>query len=92
MKLILMMLFFSAVLIGCAGSPTPIPDGGSRAALTYAKRCSTCHSTPHPRRHRYGEWKIIVEVMEVHMQAKRMAPLTAEERTLILGYLEGHSR
>jgi hypothetical protein len=91
-KLILMMLFFSAVLIGCAGSPTPIPDSASRGALTFAKRCSACHSLPHPKRHRYAEWRVIVDVMEVHMREKRIAPLTAEERTLILGYLKGNSR
>ena len=67
--------FISALLAACAGSPTPIPDSESMGAMLYAKKCSTCHSTPHPKRHRYTEWKIIVEVMEVAYAGESIAAI-----------------
>jgi hypothetical protein len=91
-KFLLVALSFLSLLVGCAGSPTPIPEAKSSAALLYRERCTTCHSIPHPKRHRYGEWKVIVEVMETHMKERQFPPLTDEERLSILGYLESHSR
>lgn len=79
-------------LVGCAGAPTPIPDSDSPEARVYESKCSVCHSLPHPRRQTYSEWEKIVPVMEKEMQYKKLPPLTEEEKSTILSYLEKHAR
>jgi mono/diheme cytochrome c family protein len=92
MKLFFIILYLSVLLTACAGAPTPIPDAESRGALIYAQKCSTCHSLPHPKRHRYAEWVTMVKLMEAHMQKDNTAPLTDQERSLILNYLKEQAR
>jgi cytochrome c5 len=88
-----MLLGLSLVaLASCAGAPTPIPDSDSPEAKVYEAKCSICHSLPHPRRQTYAEWEKIVPVMEKEMQFKKLPPLTQEEKSTILSYLEKHAR
>jgi hypothetical protein len=86
------ILFILAVVSGCAGRPTPIPDPESENAKLYVAKCVLCHSVPHPRRHTYEQWEHIIMVMEKQIEHKKMAPLTKDEKAAILEYLRKHSR
>jgi hypothetical protein len=86
------ILFILAVVTGCAGRPTPIPEPDSPDAKLYVARCAPCHSVPHPKRHTYEQWEHIIWVMEKEIVHKRMAPLSMDEKAAILGYLKSHSR
>ena len=92
MKRAFFVLFTAALLAGCAGRPTPIPDADTSQARLYVEKCSTCHSLAHPKRQTGGEWVHLVELMEVHMDRIGMPPLTGDEREVIMEYLKGHSR
>jgi len=85
-----------AMLSGCstAGMPggTSLPDRDSVAAQTFVSRCSACHAIPHPGRHTYQGWSYLVPLMERRMAERNMAPLTAEDRQLILTYLQENAR
>lgn len=86
------VLFMLAVVFGCAGRPTPIPDAESQDAKLYAAKCAPCHSLPHPKRHTYEQWEHMMGVMEKQMEHRKMPPLTTEEKAAVLRYLKGHSR
>ncbi len=77
---------------GCAGGPTPIPEQNSAPAALYTKRCSVCHSLPHPRRLSAAVWTQTVERMQKEMEQKKMAPLAPEEKEVILDYLRKNAR
>jgi len=85
-----------AMLAGCstAGMPggTALPDRDSVAAQTFVSRCSACHAIPHPGRHTYQGWSYLVPLMERRMAERNMAPLTDEDRQLILAYLQENAR
>ena len=97
---VLVPLMFSfclvAMLAGCstAGRPggTSLPDMDSAAAQTFVNRCSTCHAIPHPGRHTYQGWLHLVPIMEQRMAERGMAALTAEDREVILAYLQENAR
>ena len=84
------------MLAGCstAGMPggTSLPDSDSVAAQTFVNRCSACHAIPHPGRHTYQGWVHLVSLMERRMAERGMMPLTAEDRQLILAYLQENAR
>jgi len=84
------------MLAGCstAGKPggTSLPDADSVAAQTFVSRCSACHAIPHPGRHTYQGWTYLVPLMESRMAERGMMPLTAEDRQLILAYLQENAR
>jgi len=77
-------------VIGCAGL-TKIPDPDSPEARLYTERCTQCHSLPHPKRHRFHEWVHFVTLMKEPME-KKGTPLSDEDKKVILGYLQKHSR
>ena len=64
----------------------------SAAAQTFVIRCSACHAIPHPGRHTYQGWLHLVLIMEQRMAERGMAPLTAEDRAVILAYLQENAR
>jgi hypothetical protein len=47
---------------------------------------------PHPGRHSYQGWQYLVTVMEQRMAERGMLPLTTEDRTVILAYLQENAR
>jgi len=81
-----------SVLIGCAGTPTPIPLADSEAGKFYAQRCGACHTVPHPKRHSMEEWSMLLDLMQVRMAERGVPPLHGLERTRIEHYLQGHAR
>ncbi|MFQ5586877.1 MAG: cytochrome C [Thermodesulfobacteriota bacterium] len=93
MKYLLPVMISVGILaVGCAGRPTPLPESDSAAAVFYALKCGTCHSVPHPGRHKAEQWNHIMDNMEKEMVLKGVTPLTADEKDTILNYLKGHSR
>ena len=54
--------------------------------------CSICHAPPHPKRHTYAEWKLLLPIMEQRMQERGMGRLPDSDRAAILSYLEANSR
>jgi cytochrome c5 len=81
-----------AALAACAGMATPIPDRDSPEARLYESKCSICHSTPHPGRHTASQWEKVLVRMDKEMEFKKMPPLTPDEKSTILGYLQKHAR
>jgi hypothetical protein len=91
------IVFLLLLLSACAGNggrsaAASIPDAGSPEAQTFVNRCSLCHAVPHPARHDYSGWRYLVPLMEKRMAERGVAPLSGEERALILSYLEQHAR
>jgi hypothetical protein len=68
----------------------PAPD--SPAALLFVNRCGVCHAAPHPARYDFAAWCYVVPVMEQHMAARGMRMLTADEKAVILAYLQEYAR
>jgi len=69
-----------------------MPEAQSAGARVFVSRCSTCHDTPHPRRHDYATWRYLVGLMEQRMAERGVAPLTDAERSAILAYLKDNGR
>ena len=85
------------LLSACAGkgarsAATPLPDAGTPGAQAFVNRCGLCHAVPHPARHDYSGWRYLVQLMEKRMAERGVAPLSGEQRALILSYLEQHAR
>jgi len=79
------------LLAACAVS-TPMPENESLAFRIYEEKCGSCHALPHPGRHSFQEWIQVVALMERRMEEKGLAPLSTEERDIILSYLERNAR
>ncbi|MFQ5509126.1 MAG: cytochrome C [Leptospirillia bacterium] len=81
-----------SLLAGCAGAPTPLPQGESESAVLYRNACGACHSVPHPARHTAEQWEHLLTLMEVRMAERGMAFPEPDARSRILGYLKAHAR
>lgn len=92
MKNFFIFIFIVSLGYGCAGSPTPIPETGSADASLFAEKCGACHSVPHPKRHAPKQWRHMLSLMEKEMEHLKMEPLTANEKKVIMGYLERNAR
>ncbi|WP_455235468.1 c-type cytochrome [Thiogranum longum] len=64
----------------------------TQGAQVYAARCGSCHALPHPKRHSYGDWQILVPVMEQRMVERGIPELSGDERAAIYAYLRENSR
>jgi len=85
----LIPVLMTAAVTACAGSP--LPEAGTADADLYMKKCTTCHSWPHPARHTKEEWDHYLFLMESHMK-KRGIPFSPEEKRVIQGYLYRNAR
>ena len=73
-------------------NPDHYADIKSPAGQAYLATCSQCHETPSPDSHTEKEWPRVVLRMEANMvSAKREKP-NAETRTLIISFLQTHSK
>jgi len=86
-----------AMLCGCStaggrSGEAYLPDRDSVAAQTFVSRCGVCHAVPHPGRLDYQGWVSLLPLMEQRMAERGMMPLTAEDRQLILAYLQENAR
>lgn len=51
-------------------------------------RCGTCHATPSPEMRSASEWKYVFSRMEKHMKDTGLIPLSDEDQSLILAFLQ----
>jgi hypothetical protein len=76
-----------------AGDPVArLPGATTPEAQVYISRCAACHAVPHPRRHAYRDWQVLVAVMEERMRERGHPALDDGERAAILGYLRTNAR
>ncbi|MGH8014431.1 MAG: hypothetical protein ACREQ4_18230 [Candidatus Binataceae bacterium] len=71
---------------GCAHRP--LPETGSAAEQVYVHRCGVCHRPYDPRSLTVAMWQQQVKMMEARIVAAGQPPLTAQQRTTILTYLQ----
>jgi hypothetical protein len=94
-QLALLVLLFSLGTVACSSAP---PMGGAVGPAqtlrtqVFMSRCSICHAPPHPKRHSYAEWQLLLPVMEQRMQERGMGELSDQDRVAILSYLKSNSR
>jgi len=82
------LLGLAGLLIATAGcNPKTLPEQDSYAGQLYLKRCDGCHRPYNPRTLTAAMWAVRVDAMEPKIARAGMAPLTAEERRVILDYL-----
>jgi len=92
MKKLLLILSVLLVAPACAGKPTPIPESESAGGKLFAAKCGICHSVPHPKRNTFEQWQSIMALMREQMDHRKMAPLTDDERKVIMRYLKRNAR
>lgn len=69
--------------------------GAERASLAedaFMVRCGLCHQTPEPGMLKINQWKIVLRTMDQRMTQANVPLMDEEERTLVLEYLNQHSR
>lgn len=72
--------------------PRNYPDAGTPQAQLYVDKCGQCHAAPLPNVHGARMWPSVLDRMQVRMKAKNLPPLTREEMSIILGYLQQHAK
>jgi len=72
--------------------PREYPDAGTPQAQLYVAKCSQCHAAPLPGVHTARMWPSVLDRMQVRMQTKHVPPLTREEMSIILGYLQQNAK
>lgn len=77
-----------AMLAGCNAS---LPDPESPGARLYAARCGGCHRLYAPQLMTSEMWKVTVTRMQGELARRGFPPLTAEEQSTLLAYLDRHS-
>ena len=77
----------AAVIFLAACHARPLPEADSDAARTYVQRCGQCHRAYDPRAMTGAMWQTQVELMDTKIRQAGIAPLTAEQRDIILDYL-----
>lgn len=88
MKTLLAMLITSTIM-ACGGGQ--LPEAGTPDVDLFIKKCTVCHSWPHPARHTPAEWDHYLALMESNMKAKGV-PFSVEEKQIIKNYLYRNSR
>lgn len=69
-----------------------MPDADSPIAKSYIDRCGRCHGAPNPGVHTAMEWPPVLHRMQNRMAQKGVKPLSADEFTMLLEYLQKHAR
>lgn len=83
-------LRIATLVLGIAGCNASLPEPESPAAQVYQQRCSGCHRLYAPQVLTAEMWKVMVTRMEQEFQRRGLPPLQAEERQMILDYLQKH--
>jgi hypothetical protein len=79
------------LFVGTVGCETSLPEPESPAAQLYRQRCSGCHRLYTPKIMTTHMWVFMVSRMEQEFQRRGLPPLPAEEKQIILDYLQKHS-
>ena len=80
-----------AVMVILAACDASLPDPDSPGARLYASRCGGCHRLYAPGALKFEMWKITVSRMQGELARRGVPPLSDDERTRLLAYLEQHS-
>ena len=67
------------------------PEVDSPSAQLLLAKCSGCHAAPHPRVHSAAMWPSVVHRMQMQIQLRAMAPLTDDEMTMLIDYLQANA-
>ena len=90
-----LVLLFSLGTVACSSAPPTSGAVGPEQTLrtqVFMSRCSICHAPPHPKRHSYAEWQLLLPVMEQRMEERGMGQLSDQDRVAILSYLKSNGR
>ncbi len=83
-------------VFGCGNDkteqPRNYPDTDSVQAQLYLIKCGQCHAAPLPSAHTANIWPSVLDRMQMRMKTKNVPPLTREEMSIILGYLQQHAQ
>jgi hypothetical protein len=74
-----------------SGCETALPEPESAAAQLYQQRCGGCHRLYAPSVLKFEMWKITLQRMQGEMARRGAKPLTSEETSMLLDYLQRHS-
>lgn len=77
------------LLAGCNAS---LPEPESAGAKLIAARCGRCHRIYAPAALTYPMWKIMIDRMQGEMARRGVPPLSADERSVMMDYLEKHAQ
>jgi len=92
---ILTMLLLSSGY-GCNNGPAEeqrhYPEEGTPQANLYMTKCGQCHGAPLPTAHTANVWPSVLDRMQVHIKANNVAPVSREEMSIILGYLQQNAQ
>ena len=67
-------------------------DTLSAAYRTFTARCGACHDVPNPRSKRAYAWRSDLRRMSHNQERAGLLPMTPEQRSIVLRYLERHAR
>ena len=84
----LLILPVLALLFNSCATLQRLPEEKSADAQLYIKRCSTCHTIPHPSRLKFHHWKEKIIVMK----NKQMPVIKAKEKESVLSYIKTQSK
>lgn len=82
-----LLLLCSLTWFGCDAR---LPDAEAAGAVLYAERCRGCHRLYAPGLLKPEMWKVMIDRMQGEIVRRGLPPLTAEERKVMLAYLEEH--
>ena len=80
-----------AATVSVSGCNPKLPEPESAGAKLYAGRCNSCHRVFAPGSLKFEMWKVQVERMQGEIVRHGLAPLTPDERNVLLDYLKRHS-
>jgi hypothetical protein len=88
-------LFMGIMVAGCGNDqdelPKNYPDQGTPQATLYVEKCGQCHGAPLPSVHSANIWPSVLDRMQGRMKTNHVSPLTRQEMSIILGYLQQHA-
>ena len=85
------VLLVFVLVLGTLGCNASLPEPESPEAQLYRKCCSACHRVYAPSILTAEMWKVMIARMEQEIQRSGRPPLPADERQMILDYLQKHS-
>jgi mono/diheme cytochrome c family protein len=81
----LLALVLALTLAACE---KPLPELGSASEQLYAAKCGSCHGAYNPHSLTAPMWQVQMDAMQVKIAAAGQRPLTSEEQSEILTYLQ----
>lgn len=87
-RLPMLAALIAAATAAFCGCRRELPEPLSPSARVYVDKCGQCHAAYDPRSLTPAMWATQVSLMEGKMMQAGLQPLTAQERNMILDYLE----